>query len=260
MDVAFDRALAAGYSSNSQIIRVLSETWVTRQLYCPGCGEKRMRSYANNSKVADFRCDSCVENFELKSHKARLGRALVDGAYGAMMERLRRDTNPNFLVLHYDPKLYRVMNLLLIPSHFFVTDIIECRRPLAATARRAGWVGCNIVIEAIPQAGRIHLIRDGQPAPRQAVMAQWRAMTFLRQSRTVESRGWLLAVMRCIDRLGAASFALRDVYRFEQDLQVQFPSNRNVRPKIRQQLQVLRDKGYLEFLGDGTYRLTGPRV
>ena len=32
-------------------------------------------------------------------------------------------------------------------------------------------------------------------------------------------------------------------------------TNRHVRPKIRQQLQVLRDLGLLDFLGGGSYRL-----
>ena len=32
-------------------------------------------------------------------------------------------------------------------------------------------------------------------------------------------------------------------------------ANRNIQPKIRQQLQVLRDLGLLEFLGVGEYRL-----
>jgi type II restriction enzyme len=31
--------------------------------------------------------------------------------------------------------------------------------------------------------------------------------------------------------------------------------NRHVRQKIRQQLQVLRDRGYLEFKGKGRYRV-----
>ncbi len=31
--------------------------------------------------------------------------------------------------------------------------------------------------------------------------------------------------------------------------------NKNIKPKIRQQLQFLRDKGYLEFLGNGVYVL-----
>jgi type II restriction enzyme len=38
-------------------------------------------------------------------------------------------------------------------------------------------------------------------------------------------------------------------------LSSKYPGNRHVRPKIRQQLQVLRDSGYLEFLSKGTYRL-----
>jgi len=33
------------------------------------------------------------------------------------------------------------------------------------------------------------------------------------------------------------------------------PNNAHVRDKIRQQLQVLRDLGLLEFLGSGSYRL-----
>ena len=37
-------------------------------------------------------------------------------------------------------------SLMKIPKHFFVPDIIEKRRPLAENARRAGWVGCNIII------------------------------------------------------------------------------------------------------------------
>ncbi|HDT15115.1 MAG TPA: hypothetical protein ENN55_02790 [Firmicutes bacterium] len=33
------------------------------------------------------------------------------------------------------------------------------------------------------------------------------------------------------------------------------PENRNIKPKIRQQLQFLRDKGYLYFEGKGRYVL-----
>jgi type II restriction enzyme len=37
-------------------------------------------------------------------------------------------------------------------------------------------------------------------------------------------------------------------------LQKLHPANRHVRDKIRQQLQVLRDLGLIEFLGRGGYR------
>lgn len=39
-------------------------------------------------------------------------------------------------------------------------------------------------------------------------------------------------------------------------LTILYPGNNNVRPKIRQQLQVLRDRGWLEFNGRGVYRRT----
>jgi type II restriction enzyme len=41
----------------------------------------------------------------------------------------------------------------------------------------------------------------------------------------------------------------------ERSLAQLHPANRHVRDKIRQQLQVLRDLGLLEFVGRGKYRL-----
>ena len=61
--------------------------------------------------------------------------------------------------------------------------------------------------------------------------------------------------MKCVEQIGRPDFDLDDVYRFERHLSGIYPDNRNVKPKIRQQLQVLRDQGYLEFLGNGHYRL-----
>jgi len=60
----------------------------------------------------------------------------------------------------------------------------------------------------------------------------------------------------CVERLNKTNFSLDDVYRFEQELSRMHPDNRHVKDKIRQQLQVLRDKGYLEFTSAGNYQLT----
>ncbi len=49
-------------------------------------------------------------------------------------------------------------------------------------------------------------------------------------------------------------FTLKDAYSFEARLALIHIRNRHIRPKIRQQLQVLRDLGYLEFMGRGIYR------
>jgi type II restriction enzyme len=45
------------------------------------------------------------------------------------------------------------------------------------------------------------------------------------------------------------------MYGFERNLSELYPGNQNVRPKIRQQLQYLRDRGFIEFVSRGNYRL-----
>lgn len=61
-------------------------------------------------------------------------------------------------------------------------------------------------------------------------------------------------MLNLIRKLPEDSFKLSDVYKFEDQLKLIFPGNNNVKPKIRQQLQVLRDAGILTFLGGGKYR------
>lgn len=116
-------------------------------------------------------------------------------------------------------------------------------------------MGSNILLGRIPEAGRIFVLRDGIPEPRDAVLAKWQKTLFLRESGG-EARGWLIEVMKAVDRIGRPEFDLDDVYAHEAALAAFYPNNNNVRPKIRQQLQVLRDNGYLEFTGRGKYRLT----
>jgi type II restriction enzyme len=244
----------AHFESASQIARVSTERWALGWLFCPNCGERQLSSFANNSKVADFHCRVCREEYELKSTKGRFGRKVVDGAFSAMRERLTARNNPNFLLLNYDAVTSSATDLMVIPKHFFVPDIIEKRPPPKETARRAGWVGCNIVLDRIPQAGRIFLLKDRIAAPKALVREQWQRTLFLRDA-GLEARGWLIEVLKTVEDIGSPTFALDEVYAAEGRLQAVYPHNRNVRPKIRQQLQVLRDQGLLEFLGRGTYRL-----
>jgi type II restriction enzyme len=255
MELLFDATLANMYTSSPQKIRVLSEHWVSKQVYCPNCGSQHIERYDNNSQVADFFCPDCKENYELKSQRRKFGPRVVDGAYKAMIERLNGNRNPNLFLLSYGLERHAVLDLLIIPKHFLTIDIIQKRTPLSVSARRAGWVGCNILLEGIPRAGRIFLIKDQVIEPRADVLAKWKRTLFLREQRGIEAKGWLLNVMRCVENIRRRSFSLDDVYRYESLLQGIYPGNNHVREKIRQQLQVLRDKGYLEFVGKGTYQL-----
>jgi type II restriction enzyme len=88
------------------------------------------------------------------------------------------------------------------------------------------------------------------------VLAKWRQTLFLRDQKDVHAKGWILSVMNCIEKLNKAEFTIGELYQFEGVLQSTYPSNRHIKEKIRQKLQILRDKGYLDSVGRGTYRLT----
>jgi len=254
MKIAFDVKIAEQYISNSQKIRVLTEAWVDDEAFCPACG-KNISNYENNRPVADFYCPNCGEEYELKSKKESMGNKIVNGAYRTMIERLNSSDNPNFFFLNYDPIKFEVLNFIVIPKHFFTPDIIEKRRPLSSTARRAGWVGCNILLQGIPQSGKIFYIKNGEQVEKSKIIENWRKTLFLKEVSRQELKGWVLDVMKCIDKIGRNEFTLSEVYRFEKYLEEKYPGNRHVRDKIRQQLQFLRDRGYLEFLDRGEYRL-----
>lgn len=91
--------------------------------------------------------------------------------------------------------------------------------------------------------------------PQESVMASWQKTRFLGKEKQVETRGWTLDIMNCIDRLDKKEFSLTEVYTFEDELQQSHPQNKHVKDKIRQQLQILRDNEYLKFLGQGRYRI-----
>ena len=240
MNIALDTHLADAYRSPSQKARVLTEGWVHGQAYCPNCGKVSLEHFENNREVADFYCDECHEEFELKSKKTYLGNKIMDGAFEAKIRRLNSATNPNLFILNYDNATLTVKNFLVIPKHFFTPKIIEKRKALSPTAERANWVGSNILLESVPLSGRIYLIKNNIIEPQHEVFAAWRRTLFLRETPDLKSRGWLLDVMTVIEKLGVKEFSLSQVYKLEDALARKHPDNKHVKDKIRQQLQVLR--------------------
>lgn len=233
----------------------MTESWVEAQVYCPSCGQESLSQYPNNTPVGDFFCPKCSEQFELKAKRDAFGAKIVDGEYRSMLRRLTSSDVPNLFTLSYDHNRNGVLDLVVIPSHFFVPEIIERRKPLTRTARRAGWTGCNILLGEIPQAGRVSVVAGGVPVSKPSVLSAWKRTLFLREQKRMEARGWTLDVMRCVEQLGMSEFGLADIYGYEGRLSKLHAHNRHVRAKIRQQLQVLRDAGYLEFVGRGRYRV-----
>jgi type II restriction enzyme len=113
-------------------------------------------------------------------------------------------------------------------------------------------VGCNILLGEIPEEGKIPVIQSGNPVQPAIVRTQFARSQKL-ATVTASIRGWTLEVLNLLRMLRANPFSLAELYALEKALMQKHPNNKNIRPKIRQQLQVLRDAGYLRFLGRGRY-------
>lgn len=253
MTTDFDNNLiTSAYHSNSQIARILTENWVEDNMYCPRCGETRIKHFENNRPVADFFCPNCHNEYELKSKNGNLGHKITDGAYETMIQRITGNQNPDFLFMGYSKNTNAVDDLIIVPKHFFTPEIIEKRKPLAASARRAGWVGCNILLGEIPEQGKIPIIKQGKIINHDEVLKKVCNSALLRTN-SIDSRGWLMDILNCINTINNNKFSLGEIYSFENELRKKHPDNHNVKPKIRQQLQFLRNKGFVKFLGNGMY-------
>ncbi|MBK9246970.1 MAG: restriction endonuclease [Ignavibacteria bacterium] len=252
MNLHFDTSHAEGYSSNSQKARVLTEFWVKDNAYCPGCGTIPLYQFENNRPVADFYCRQCNEEFELKSKKGNFTNTVMDGAFETMIQRLESNIVPNFFLLTYSAH-WTVNNFIIIPKQFFTFSIIIRRNPLPPHARRAGWTGCNIDISGVPDAGRVHLVKNGTEVNRTTVKEAFNRTSFMRKQKS-DAKGWIIDTMNCIDAIEKTTFKLSDMYAFEEALRRKYPNNNFIKDKLRQQLQNLRDKGIIEFISPGVYR------
>ncbi len=253
MNLLLDSSIGKNYKSASQKARVITEDWIARNAYCPRCRYDKLRQLRNNRPVSDFICDNCGNVFESKAKKDRVGLRVVDGAYDTMIKRIYEKDNPDFFFMSYNPDEGFVNDFIVVPKYFFTEKIIERRKPLSANARRAGWVGCNILLDNIPNEGKINIICSRQIFEKDVVCANY-SKTFFISNLTLTSRGWLMDVMHCINEIGSEVFHLTDLYKFEEQLKLLHPQNNHIQAKIRQQLQMLRDRGFIDFLGNGNYK------
>lgn len=254
MQITMCSKVALGYRSGSQRARVVTESWAEDNLYCPNCSSPKLSRLRNNTKVGDFSCAKCGFWYQLKGQKTRIGNQVSDGAFAAMIEAIRNDETPNFYFMHYDLESWQIQNLLLIPSFAFSESAIIKRNPLSSTARRAGWIGCNISLNNIPAEARIFVIKNCQIIAANEVRHKFLRIKPLKDI-AAEQRGWTLDVLNAIRSLGKNEFTTDDAYKVVPALERLHPENRHVRAKIRQQLQILRDSELLIHVERGHWLL-----
>lgn len=253
MDLKLPTHLAKSYKSKSQVARVITEAWVVKNISCPSCGSKLIE-YPANEKSKDVYCSACKIDYQIKSSKSRFSKKITGAEYNTTLNSVKNSKNPSLMLLFYDEKNMMVVDFQIIHHSFITEKNIIPRKPLSPTARRAGWQGCLIDIEEIPEIAKIFYIKNGIANIYRIVNKRWIASNHVKDM-SVESRGWLFDVLSIVDKR-PNKFSLADIYKYENIFEKLHPNNNNIQAKIRQQLQLIRDMGIIEFTGRGEYQKT----
>ena len=167
-----DFSAAAPLVSSAQMARITLETWASFNLYCLDCASDALDPLPNNTPVADFKCFVCERTYQLKAKDGRFGLRITGAAYEPTIDYIGRGEMPEHIFVEFDKRFNTVVFVDAIPGRLITADRVIPRKPLAATARRAGWRGCNIVISGLPS------VRIVAPAgiERSIVREEWKAL------------------------------------------------------------------------------------
>ena len=237
MRLQCDLALAAGYTSQAQIARVLSEGWFRQNGYCLSCEGDHLIQTKANSKASDFVCPGCAESYELKSFRLEPTRRLVDGAYDALLSQMQTGSVPTLMLMGRNDQ-WHIQALTAVHHAFLTPDVVEKRKPLSRNARRAGWVGCNIRLDLLGDDARIPIVDLEFQKIEKIVRRRFQSFQRL-QDVPLGLRGWTTYTLKEVRGLGRADFTLGDLYALEHAFMARYPNNRNIRAKIRQQLRLV---------------------
>lgn len=261
MKLQMDMSVSEGYSSRPQISRLISEDWASRNLFCLSCSSPELLPDPPNRRVRDYSCPECKAEYQLKSKHGKFGPSVTNSAYGPKLQAIEQGRVPHYVFLQYSKPAWAITDLFVVPSHFITRSVIQRRVPLKESARRHGWVGSIILLNELPSEGRVSVVSHGVARDVVEVRSDWKNFDFLRSDLRAIG-GWGAEILTCIRRLqadtGVNEFELQDFYRrFADELSQRHPENHNVKAKIRQQLQVLRDGNVLRFLTRGRYLILG---
>lgn len=246
--------LGAHHTSNTQRVRKISEGWFLAEGYCLNCNSPRVERTRASTEFRDFECPACGQGYELKSATRAHTSIVQDGGYNSMMRQVRAESVSALLLMPYDAN-WCVKRLLAVHP-VFLTPAVVRKRPkphLRPGTGKPYWM-CDLNLTVIPPDGKISVVQDAAPVDEAVVRAAY-ANSKRFADVPLERRGWAGLVLGAVRKIGKQEFTLHEVYAHEEAMRAAYPENSHVRPKIRQQLQVLRDLGYIEFLSRGEYRV-----
>lgn len=245
MIFVMDTNISGNYKNNSQKARVITETWILENFKCPFCHSK-LTQYTANNKCADYYCQKCNEDFELKTINGKFPKDKINGAgYKATLDKINSDKSPHWILLEHNN--FKVNGLTFIPKDFFYDEMIEPRKELSENAKRHGWQGCRIALNMIPSFGKISYIKNNKEVDKKIIAYKLGKASAFKKS-DLKNKNWKLEVLSIVDSIPETIFSANDLYEFIPMLEKMHTDNHHIDARIRETLQQLRDEGYIKFL------------
>jgi type II restriction enzyme len=89
-------------------------------------------------------------------------------------------------------------------------------------------------MSSIPEIGKIFYVQDGVAKSKNEVLGKWNKTEFVKTTHDIESKGWMLDVLLCVEKIKKNEFSLDDVYNFEAYLKAKHPFQWHERLEKRQ--------------------------
>ena len=140
------------WKSNSRIIGRAGEKYCSKNMKCIECNSCDWLECITNEKSKDQICNNCKKNYQIKCKK--IGKKqhsnilinktfkTIGAEYNTTLKSI--DQNIDYIIILYDNKSYKILDILHIKSSNITCENIIPRKPLSDKAKREGWQGCYL--------------------------------------------------------------------------------------------------------------------
>jgi len=145
------------WKNKSRIVGEACEYYVKNNMSCVRCNTNSLEKCKVNEKSKDIICNNCNQKYQIKAKNATQKQVsniknknifkTIGGHYLTTLNSINEYID--YLVILYEKQSYKIINILYIKNEDINSSCIIPRNPLSATARRAGWQGCNIIFNNI---------------------------------------------------------------------------------------------------------------
>ena len=140
------------WKSESRIVGEACEEYIKTNMKCVRCTGS-FGKCKTNEKSVDLFCLNCGQKYQIKAKcttPTQLRNIMnknmfktIGGDYSTTVNNICE--NIDYFIILYGKDSYEIYNILYSKKENMNTECIVPRKPLAPTAKRAGWQGCIII-------------------------------------------------------------------------------------------------------------------